>query len=69
MTVPLLGEREHRPEEPAVRLPVEHRVVHQLGRTQRCVLIQQHGAEHGLLGLLAPRRGSADVGISGRVIA
>jgi hypothetical protein len=65
----LLGEREHGAEEPPVRLPVEHRVIHQLGGAQRCILIQQHGAENGLFRFLAPGRGTPHIRISGRVVA
>jgi hypothetical protein len=50
-----LGERHHGAEQEAVSLAVEHRVVDQLGGLQGRVLVEQHRAEHRLLGLVAPR--------------
>ena len=44
-----------------MRLAVEHRVVEQLRRAERGVLVEQHRAEHRLLGLVAPGRRAADV--------
>ena len=59
--VAALGEGRHRPVQQAVGLPVEHRVVEQLGGLEGRILVEQHGAEHGLLRLAAP--GSLAAGV------
>ena len=53
--VAAFGERDHRAEQETVPLAVEHGVVEQLGGLERRVLVEQHGAQHRLLRLAAPR--------------
>src|SRR2546425_96387 len=50
-----LRERDHRTEQQAVALAIEHRVVEDLGGLEGRVLIEQHGAEHRLLRFITPR--------------
>jgi hypothetical protein len=62
-----LGQRAQRAEQTPVLFPVEHRVVHQLHRTERGVLLQQHRAEHCLLRVRAPGRRAGGGRLNGRV--
>ena len=50
-----LREGDHRPEQQAMALAVEHRVVQELGGLEGRVLVEQHRAQHRLLRLVAPR--------------
>ena len=52
----LLGDADHRAEEPAMPLGVEHRVVEMLDRAEHRVLVDQHRRQHRLLGVLRVRR-------------
>ena len=63
----MLGEREHRAEEPAVALPVEHLSSTSSAARSAASWSSSIAAEHRLLGLLAPGSRAADVRISGRV--
>src|SRR6266853_116665 len=52
--VAALGQGDHRAEQETVSLAIEHRIVEELRGFQGGVLIEQHGAEDSLLGLVAP---------------
>ena len=58
---PLLHQPPHGAEQPAMAFAVEQAVVQNLGATQRRILIQQHGAQHGLLRLIAPGNAAQNV--------
>ena len=51
-----LGDPDHRAEDPAVALGVEHRVVDEFDRAENRVLVDQHRRQHRLLGVLGVRR-------------
>jgi hypothetical protein len=50
------GDVDHRPEDPAMSLGVEHRVVHMFDRAHHRVLVDQHRREYGLFCVLGVRR-------------
>ena len=50
-----LREGDHRPEQQAMALPVEHRVVQDFGGLEGRVLVEQHRTQDRLLRLVAPR--------------
>ena len=67
LTLELVGERqrvedrtgavqgEHRPEDPAVCLAIEHRLVHQFDGAHDGIGVEQHGAQHRLFRVLRIR--------------
>src|SRR6267143_852144 len=52
--VAALGQRQHRAEQQPMPFPVEHRVVQDFSGFERCVLVEHHGAEDGLLSFITP---------------
>jgi hypothetical protein len=45
---PALADGDHRAENPAMPLGVEHRVVHELRRANDRILVHEHGGQDGL---------------------
>ena len=59
-----LGDGHHRPEDPAMTLGVEHRVVNDLDGTHDRVLVDQHRGQDGLLGVFRVRGTPVPVGVT-----
>ena len=59
-----LRDREHTAEQPPMTLGVEHRVVDDLHGAHDRVLVDEHGGEHGLLGVLRPGGTPIAVGVT-----
>ena len=64
--IPALGQREHPAEDPAVRFPIEHRVIDDLGRAHHGVRVHHHRRENSLFSILRVGRAAVAVRVAVR---